>query len=44
MLIEGTALFHANKGILVDDKGHPDDLAQLVEEVFCTINTNPQIE
>ena len=34
MLPDGTASFHAHAGILVDDQGHPHDLAHLVEEVL----------
>lgn len=34
MLPDGVAPFHAHAGILVDDPGHPHDLARLVEEVL----------
>lgn len=34
MLPDGAASFHAHPGILVDDPGHPHDLARLVEEVL----------
>ena len=34
MLPDGAAPFHAHEGILVDDQGHPHDLARLVEEVL----------
>ncbi len=34
MLSDGAAPFHAHPGILVDDPGHPHDLARLVEEVL----------
>jgi hypothetical protein len=34
MLPEGAAPFHAHPGILVDDPGHPHDLARLTEEVL----------
>ena len=33
MLPEGDRSFHIHSGILVDDQGHPHDLAHLVEEV-----------
>ena len=34
MLPDGAAPFHVNSGILVDDQGHPNDLAHLIEEVL----------
>lgn len=34
MLPDGVEPFHAHSGILVDDPGHPHDLAHLVEEVL----------
>jgi hypothetical protein len=34
MLPDGDEPFHAHAGILVDDVGHPHDIAQLVEEVY----------
>jgi len=34
MLPDGATSFHAHSGILVDDQGHPHDLAHLVEEVL----------
>ena len=34
MLPDGAEPFHAHAGILVDDPGHPHDLARLVEEVL----------
>ena len=34
MLPDGAAPFHAHAGILVDDPGHPHDLARLIEEVL----------
>lgn len=37
MLPEGAAPFHAHAGILVDDPGHPHDLARLVEEVLAHV-------
>ncbi|GMG91407.1 MULTISPECIES: BREX-1 system adenine-specific DNA-methyltransferase PglX [Cupriavidus] len=37
MLPDGAALFHAHAGILVDDSGHPHDLARLVEEVLARV-------
>ncbi|BDV01248.1 hypothetical protein TDMWS_13330 [Thermodesulfomicrobium sp. WS] len=37
MLPEGAEPFHAHPGILVDDPGHPHDLARLVEEVLLRV-------
>ncbi|WP_213286693.1 hypothetical protein [Bradyrhizobium sp. sGM-13] len=37
MLPEGAAPFHTHPGILVDDSGHPHDLARLVEEVLARV-------
>lgn len=37
MLPDGAAPFHAHAGILVDDPGHPHDLARLVEEVLARV-------
>ncbi|MGB9671242.1 MAG: hypothetical protein ACPLXR_08875 [Halothiobacillaceae bacterium] len=37
MLPDGAAPFHAHPGILVDDPGHPHDLARLVEEVLLRV-------
>jgi hypothetical protein len=37
MLPDGAAPFHAHAGILVDDQGHPHDLARLVEEVLVRV-------
>jgi len=37
MLPDGAAPFHAHEGILVDDQGHPHDLARLVEEVLARV-------
>ncbi len=34
MLPDGAEPFHAHPGILVDDPGHPHDLARLIEEVL----------
>ena len=34
MLPDGAEPFHAHEGILVDDSGHPHDLARLIEEVL----------
>ena len=39
MLPDGTAPFHANPGILVDDQGHPHDLPRLIEEVLERVDT-----
>jgi hypothetical protein len=38
MLPDGTAPFHTHAGILVDDQGHPHDLAHLVEEVLGRVD------
>ncbi len=37
MLPDGVAPFHTHVGILVDDPGHPHDLARLVEEVLVRV-------
>lgn len=37
MLPDGAAPFHAHEGILVDDQGHPHDLARLIEEVLVRV-------
>jgi hypothetical protein len=37
MLSDGVAPFHAHEGILVDDQGHPHDLARLIEEVLALV-------
>jgi len=37
MLPDGAAPFHAHPGILVDDQGHPHDLARLIEEVLARV-------
>jgi hypothetical protein len=37
MLPDGAEPFHAHVGILVDDQGHPHDLAHLVEEVLARV-------
>lgn len=37
MLPDGAEPFHAHAGILVDDQGHPHDLAHLVEEVLARV-------
>lgn len=37
MLPDGAAPFHSQGGILVDDKGHPHDLSQLIEEVLARV-------
>lgn len=37
MLPDGAAPFHVHAGILVDDPGHPHDLARLVEEVLTRV-------
>jgi len=37
MLPDGAEPFHAHSGILVDDRGHPNDLARLIEEVLARV-------
>lgn len=37
MLPDGAEPFHAHEGILVDDPGHPNDLARLIEEVLARV-------
>jgi hypothetical protein len=37
MLPDGAAAFHVYSGILVDDQGHPHDVARLVEEVLARV-------
>jgi hypothetical protein len=41
MLPDGAAPFHAHAGILVDDPGHPHDLARLVEEACWNVSACP---
>lgn len=38
MLPDGAPPFHVHAGILVDDSGHPHDLARLVEEVLARVD------
>ncbi|HGM8213095.1 hypothetical protein [Pseudomonas aeruginosa] len=38
MLPDGDAPFHVHESILVDDQGHPHDLARLVEEVLARVD------
>jgi hypothetical protein len=38
MLPDGAAPFHVHTGILVDDPGHPHDLARLIEEVLVRVD------
>lgn len=38
MLPDGAAPFHVHAGILVDDVGHPHDLARLTEEVLARVD------
>lgn len=40
MLPDGAEPFHAHAGILVDDQGHPHDLARLVEEVLNRVDVS----
>lgn len=37
MLPDDAEPFYAHSGILVDDQGHPDDLARLIEEVLARV-------
>ncbi|MEI2323567.1 hypothetical protein [Pseudomonas aeruginosa] len=37
MLPDGDEPFHAHGGVLVDDQGHPHDLARVVEEVLSLV-------
>jgi hypothetical protein len=37
MLLDDAEPFYAHSGILVDDQGHPDDLARLIEEVLVRV-------
>ena len=37
MLPDGAMPFHTHAGILVDDPGHPHDLARLIEEVLARV-------
>ena len=38
MLPDGAEPFHVHPGILVDDPGHPHDLAHLIEEVLARVD------
>jgi hypothetical protein len=38
MLPDDAEPFHAHSGILVDDQGHPHDLARLIEEVLARVD------
>lgn len=38
MLPDNAEPFHAHSGILVDDQGHPNDLARLIEEVLARVD------
>jgi len=40
MLPDGAEPFHDHSGILVDDQGHPHDLARLIEEVLTRVETD----
>lgn len=40
MLPDGAETFHTHAGILVDDKGHPHDIARLVEEVISRVEVS----
>lgn len=37
MLPDGAEPFHVHEGVLVDDQGHPHDLARLIEEVLARV-------
>ena len=37
MLPDGAVPFHAHAGILLEDQGHPHDLARLIEEVLARV-------
>ena len=38
MLPDGADPFYAHSGVLVDDQGHPNDLARLIEEVLARVD------
>jgi hypothetical protein len=38
ILPDGAEPFHAHAGILVDDQGHPHDIARLIEEVLARVS------
>ncbi|RYG90167.1 MAG: type II restriction endonuclease subunit M [Alphaproteobacteria bacterium] len=40
MLPDGAAPFHAHRGILVDDPGHPYNLPRLIEEVLVRVQVD----
>jgi hypothetical protein len=40
MLPDGSEPFHSHAGILVDDQGHPQDIAHLVEEVLNRVDVS----
>lgn len=40
MLPDGVAPFHGHSGVLVDDQGHPHDLARLIEEVLTRVEAD----
>lgn len=42
MLADGAIPFHTHEGILVDDQGHPHDLARLVEDVLARVEITVQ--
>jgi len=44
MLPDGSDPFHAHAGILVDDEGHPHDLAYLLEEVLQRVDVPVQVD
>lgn len=40
MLPDGAAPFHDHNGIMVDEQGHPHDLARLIEEVLTRVQAD----
>lgn len=40
MLSDGSAPFHDNNGILVEDAGHLDDLPQLIEDILISVKAD----
>ena len=44
MLPDGSEPFHVHSGILVDDPGHPHDLAQLIEGVLALVGNEALVD
>ncbi|RWP15972.1 MAG: type II restriction endonuclease subunit M [Mesorhizobium sp.] len=44
MLLEKAESFHSNIGFMVDDLGHPHDLAKVVEEVLVRVEASVPLE